>query len=449
MIYCFNVRPTSIHAENISVFSHFHLLQKYQYDPFTLENNNAESADPDVINYGYYIEWIDEAAVKGKEDYCIFYVKMLNNTRPGDDFLLNFELPDYPGCQVYPEDDDWNFLAVYDHKMLWRANLYIDEANDWNDEHRWVEGNEWNLDADGNVVTGDRAGMQNITPVPFTWHDNIDHDIKSVAYNLTSHDTPFDYNEKMGQQWLLLEHSMQNDYNGFSGGNPDCIWPSFYAPGSKIFDFSGESSWGNYIAETDEHAPIEIGGNMTYPYRPGYNSWYYGEENNLPNSVIKQSTGVDCVGFVQRSASYGINDTLNSFSLPDLTSYQWSDQGSVITNRRYIIAESYEKPNGQIVNEIHMDRITFWNNEDDNGNILNLDKVIPGDIIYYWNGNGYHVMMVSNVTISQDGDAIQPGDIEIIEATSWQVSYAAKVHTLANYSGDQGNERNWIIGRLK
>ena len=39
-------------------------------------------------------------------------------------------------------------MAVSDAKLLWRANLYIDERDtaegDWNDAHPWVEGNEWN-----------------------------------------------------------------------------------------------------------------------------------------------------------------------------------------------------------------------------------------------------------------------------------------------------------------
>lgn len=36
---------------------------------------------------------------------------------------------------------------VYDHKMLWRANLYIDEGGeDWNDLHPWdSDENEWNV----------------------------------------------------------------------------------------------------------------------------------------------------------------------------------------------------------------------------------------------------------------------------------------------------------------
>jgi len=75
--------------------------------------------------------------------------------RPGDDFLLRLGLggsddksegaaePGITGTALVED-----FVAVYDKKMLWRANLYIDEREssglDWNEANRWMYGNDWN-----------------------------------------------------------------------------------------------------------------------------------------------------------------------------------------------------------------------------------------------------------------------------------------------------------------
>ena len=94
--------------------------------------------------------------------------------RPGDDFLFRFELGD-PYCGYIATAKGEDFVAVYDKKMLWRANLYIDERYtldgklkpdckkdekglqneegsfyDWNDAYPWkinsgIHLNEWNV----------------------------------------------------------------------------------------------------------------------------------------------------------------------------------------------------------------------------------------------------------------------------------------------------------------
>jgi hypothetical protein len=98
-------------------------------------------------------------------------IRPLNATSawPGDDLLLQFGVRDrYTGQAVsistYVGDEndaqvstltasvpEKDYIAVYDKKMLWRANLYIDESVtatflgtegvresvDWNDTHPW------------------------------------------------------------------------------------------------------------------------------------------------------------------------------------------------------------------------------------------------------------------------------------------------------------------------
>ncbi|QEN04188.1 hypothetical protein EW093_05540 [Thiospirochaeta perfilievii] len=62
---------------------------------------------------------------------------MESNIRPGDDFLLRFGKKNSEVITGVSKDED--FIAVYDKKMLWRANLYIEETNieDWNDKYKW------------------------------------------------------------------------------------------------------------------------------------------------------------------------------------------------------------------------------------------------------------------------------------------------------------------------
>ncbi len=54
---------------------------------------------------------------------------------PGDDLLLQFKIK---GSEEIIQTDKKDYIAVYDKKMLWRANLYIDEkTGDWNNVHPW------------------------------------------------------------------------------------------------------------------------------------------------------------------------------------------------------------------------------------------------------------------------------------------------------------------------
>jgi hypothetical protein len=87
----------------------------------------------------------------------------------GDDLLLIFKVKSKNSRgEILSENDfkvrDSDYIAVYDKKLLWRANLYIDKHEedlgdtDWNTAHPWTgkEGygaNEWNI---LRLVTQDR-----------------------------------------------------------------------------------------------------------------------------------------------------------------------------------------------------------------------------------------------------------------------------------------------------
>jgi len=75
-----------------------------------------------------------------------------------------------------------------------------------------------------------------------------------------------------------------------------------------------------------------------------------------------------------------------------------------------------------------------------------LNKIIPGDIIYY----SGHVMMVADVKYEPGTRNTTVSQIKIIEATTWEVYFVSKLHSLDRYSGGINNaDKNWVIGRLK
>jgi hypothetical protein len=67
--------------------------------------------------------------------------------KPGDDLFLEFAARPRNAAGADPagifrearfQAAEGDYLAVYDKKLLWRANLYIDEKDgDWNDLHPW------------------------------------------------------------------------------------------------------------------------------------------------------------------------------------------------------------------------------------------------------------------------------------------------------------------------
>jgi hypothetical protein len=144
---------------------------------------------------------------------------------------------------------------VYDKKMLWRANLFIDEGvDDWNNLNPWITGNEWNYAYDG-----------------------------STRLTLGANDT---------------------HYNGVNYANFNPPWNVTTAP---------NNTYSNYVRPIPENgAPtpqlvnnsfVTIGTESFFKYLsgrctppdPGY--W-----------VNALSAGVDCVGLIQTAAGYDGNN---------------------------------------------------------------------------------------------------------------------------------------------
>ena len=158
---------------------------------------------------------------------------------PGDDLIIGLKIYD-KGTEessiIWSKEKD--YIAVYDKKMLWRANLYIDEGkNDWNNKHPWnvpVNGssggpvwwngdaektedkrwgnNEWNIKADG--TSGDGKQIVSIPSTKWCYgYDNKSQHVikKAVAYDHQGWDSPFSFNEKVESQKKLLNQWYTSD----------------------------------------------------------------------------------------------------------------------------------------------------------------------------------------------------------------------------------------------
>lgn len=259
--------------------------------------------------------------------YPRFEVRPFGDIDPGDDFLLSFGLLDSE--QITGAAKEIDLIGVYDKKMLWRANLYIEEANDWNDAHPWddedpwVHENRWNRTYDGserlsennnepnendylpadpsNALKGNGGQVVNIKK--FTYHPAIDGDIETsaVAYSYGCNDSPFEFNDELRQQELLAQM-----YN--RDGVP------FLQP---------KSQWG-------DASNAETAADMTLEQYTAFVAEYIGEASSYPEGAISLQSWAEAYPtgtWTDQETEYlkpsniwnGVSDTANytSVNLPN------------------------------------------------------------------------------------------------------------------------------------
>jgi hypothetical protein len=184
-----------------------------------------------------------------------------HTVRPGDDIQLRFSItgaidPD-PDGQEIPEELALPEMQLYDKKMLWRANLYIVEddsesggdTGDWNDLHRWnapateadaanapwwwsqiwgynawnrifdPDGSNWNeIINDGQLLVGELSSAFSDQPLEgggqvlsesdmldFVWFQDNTIITDATGYEYNGHDSPFEFNFKLYQQYRIIE----------------------------------------------------------------------------------------------------------------------------------------------------------------------------------------------------------------------------------------------------
>jgi hypothetical protein len=359
---------------------------------------------------------------------------------------------------------------VYDKKLLWRANLYINEkvdpstglevadAIDWNDQNPWVDGNDWNKAYtfqqtgyyfDGFLVSeAGQSGKQVIVPYSFTWMRDNNY-YGAVAYEYNGQDSPFEYNFKMDNQYRILQYYYQfsGSFEGKASGetwdlpdnNPMPPWSNYTAPShDHSFYMHGSGYPYGYVNQDPDARRVKtdiLTANNYIPYVPALSMSFYPQPLPDGGTLISDkkfagwSAGTDCIAFVQKSAGYSgtsysyIKNTVGGI----LGTCLWGDsRGATMyphqNNGCWMISSNTDIPE-------------------------NLDKVIPGDILYYGTD---HIALVRAVKYNNDKRTTVPNQIYLIESVYGRdeddVPFGKVINfrTVATY-----NDRSWVIARLK
>lgn len=331
--------------------------------------------------------------------------------------------------------------AIYDKKLLWRANYYVDERrgatdvlSDWNDLHPWVYQNDWNAAAEEGRTHVN--GGQNDGIMPWTRFSGGDvgqlspnqaraegEPYWSVAYGWGGHVSPQEFNAAMTTQRDRL--SAIYDATGEAVTNAQEPWASSLAPNSdwKLYGGISESSrtqttdtvngteyviWqygpidmipglSTYLAfqrsDTADNAELNPGQTAAETLPVGW-TWNYEPDH------ADLTAGLDCSGFVQQAASY-------------------------VSGREYQVSLGEKQSTGQIFDRSW--QIAAATNDPD-ADFIGLERLVPGDIIVE---AGNHVMIVTNVEYPADGSAPQPSNVRVIHSRAgvptipsmrWQVA---------------------------
>lgn len=382
--------------------------------------------------------------------------------RPGDDFLLRFTTADYSGVETVAKANDGDFFAAYDHKMLWRANLYIDEgAQDFNNLYPWRTGNEWNKIYDGrsllrgfartekrpnlgNLASGNGGQVVSIREFTRRKTAGVSDGGKitgTVAYSLGCHDSPFEYNNDMFNQEKVLEYCNNNNISHtyidpINNGNVTTNYREYlslahtsFAPSNNPEDPLDESSdYKRYYHPTPLNGlPGEVvdlssnlfnyDGGQYFPYLPGWSV----HKQDVPYWVNAISAGVDCIGFAQTSASYSGNrykwDNLDWNHNPH-NSLTWDNEfpsSSVEADPTKRQDRLFPHPT------VHYDDTWSWeiaspdepDDPNDNTDDDDIGMIVPGDIMYYTG----HIVMVLSVEYDNNARTTSNGRIKFVEAT--------------------------------
>ena len=325
--------------------------------------------------------------------YQFFAIRPLaGSIRPGDDLILGVQLG-YTSTKThflfwekrsYNETDlgadDSKYLAVYDKKMLWRANLYIAEtANDWNDQHPWNAPpgdpsiatnvpvdkvpvwwskdwgyNEWNrrMKFSPEFMAGKNVGLANLpagdgkqvvdipafTPLRTLPRGQAPGESNTlggtVAYSYPQHDyEPI----KLPQNPTAEDLKHRQDGDSGSQDSPfDFLWKMLKQKTSlsTAYDTDGiaktqnsTTSWSWTKAPKNSWKNYSPGTSEVPGYVPSLGLWYRDCDNNtdVDESGISglawsqpyiYEAGTDCIGFAQRAASW-------MFSSGSYNSYKW------------------------------------------------------------------------------------------------------------------------------
>ncbi|MBN2532876.1 MAG: hypothetical protein JXB88_08295 [Spirochaetales bacterium] len=385
----------------------------------------------------------DESRPSGQQETEDFRIRVVEDgvysIRPGDDMQLRFGVSGFP--QYDTEVSAGDFIAVYDHKLLWRANLYVDEGeNDWNNVNRWTyaQGNEWDkdwLDHDDDGVINE-AGPYNGGQIDIAaWTRFDDHTgpnaalteldngevYGAVAYSWAGTDNPFDFNADMEDQKLAIRawYSSINPYWD-QNVNPHPEWANYNDT------ISPDGLWSGYIFGmngNDDSQPGVLTFNTPtrYPYTPGYRTkrQFIDEADTAIDTTY--SAGLDCTGFIHKSASY----QGNTYTLSNLSDTRVIWGGTAQSQAGGTIYSDY-----------------CWPVYDQAEGVGNRNLIIPGDIVSL--PDYHHGAIISKIIFNNNTRIIQAINVKLIES-----AYADGRYMVVNHQDwDTHYESTGRLGRL-
>ncbi|MDR1909554.1 MAG: hypothetical protein LBQ35_06530 [Spirochaetaceae bacterium] len=383
----------------------------------------------------------------------------LQSARPGDDLILEFALRDKGSAdplrfvqrgsvvearfQVLPRD----YIALYDKKLIWRSNLYINEKqNDWNDVHPWnapasaASGsvrpswwaetwgyNEWNQ-ASAPV----RNGKQLTDIMGWTHWDSKspagDLGYTSVAYGWGSMDSVADFDREMkGQEQAIETYSQneadQNAENSLSkkprgtvpGAAPGGEWQNYVFPARRqntntggekqddadvVWLYPGDISE-NQIQQNQQHQYYMSNPRPSVPGLSTHWAFSNPQKNRYHDSQSTVTAGIDCSGFVQKSATY----PGNAYELGRVT---WRNSTTTIAGEsmsREIFGGDWYVTDAK--SPIRPESLWFFS------------LAVPGDILV---SAGVHVVLVQDTSPNPEGIVTGRDQVTVIHATQGSLS---------------------------
>ena len=371
--------------------------------------------------------------------------------RPGDDLLLEFKISNgsiEKEVTVSPKD----YIAVYDKKMLWRANLYINKpevglaGSDWNDAHPWnapVNNNDttnipdwwdnnWGYNK-WNISSNISGGQIDIKPWTRFVKANGEWNVyNSVAYGYgCGDDIVEDFNEGLKDQSEAMIKMKNNDSNYPPSGTvedgqttaPDQKWGSYIFPASSSqYEYKGKKLLGKnpsqFFKRTSSESKVKI---------PGFSTWWLSQDlvnyKYYNSDQCTYTLGIDCSGLVHRCSLY------------DGNKYKTQNETIHNINASMFAGKKYDKVTDSWIDEaiptysypiFKASTANPWKLEvfdsDDSDNVLQRDNqrqllthTVPGDILV----KDGHVVYVQNINYHLNSELITDySQVEVIHSTS-------------------------------
>ena len=412
--------------------------------------------------------------------YNTFGIRPYVGSRPGDDILLCLDLYDKKGDRLFRKPmANKDYFAVYDKKMLWRANLYIDEGGDkdWNNLHpwnappdatteanwkaarklpAWFDSDDWGFN-EWNKPDGSKknavAGGQIVSIKQWTlWRNNITV-TTSVAYGWGCMDSVNDFNLELSGEADLLAAARQkgsadylgDDYRKFQWNNsadqrsiaPQGNWFNYIFQNRKTSGANDGYIYGVFDPSVSQHK-YRLASNRAIV--PGLSTFLDSnhlfnlfDQNNVDlalfaNDPNKQSgsydytAGIDCSGFVSRAAEY-------------------SNSGYVISGKQSTTTLNYNS-NSWLIQEI-------INDQAQNIEIPMLQYAVPGDIL---NKSGDHVVIILDIVPEGDFDSAKKrSQVVVIQsgAGPGMNSYQVLTNKTCGSNSGMGAFQKYQIRRLR